>query len=80
LTLTIDNDRLLLRKPLEKPGIRAGLGLSAKVTFEIVCSDKENAGVVIPSLAHGSGKPCSYVAKYECGDRRLDVLEYSISR
>jgi transcriptional regulator with XRE-family HTH domain len=34
------------------------------------------AGLTQTVLAERLGKPPSYVAKYELGDRRLDVLEF----
>ena len=37
---------------------------------------RKAAGLTQTVLAERLGKPPSYVAKYEGGDRRLDVLEF----
>ena len=37
---------------------------------------RKAAGLTQTAVAERLGKPPSYVAKYELGDRRLDVLEY----
>jgi transcriptional regulator with XRE-family HTH domain len=38
--------------------------------------ERNAAGLTQTVLAKRLGKPPSYVAKYELGDRRLDVLEF----
>ena len=38
--------------------------------------ERKAAGLTQTAVAARLGKPPSYVAKYEGGDRRLDVLEY----
>jgi transcriptional regulator with XRE-family HTH domain len=37
---------------------------------------RKDAGLTQTEVAKRLGKPPSYVAKYELGDRRLDLLEY----
>jgi transcriptional regulator with XRE-family HTH domain len=37
---------------------------------------RKAAGLTQTTVAERLGKPPSYVAKYELGDRRLDVLEF----
>ena len=37
---------------------------------------RKAAGLTQTAVAERLGRPPSYVAKYELGDRRLDVLEY----
>jgi transcriptional regulator with XRE-family HTH domain len=39
-------------------------------------AERISAGLTQTVLAERLGKPPSYVAKYEGGDRRLDVLEF----
>ena len=39
-------------------------------------AERNAAGLTQTALAKRLGKPPSYVAKYELGDRRLDVLEF----
>src|SRR5216683_7318507 len=43
---------------------------------ELLVARREAAGLTQTVLAQRLGKPPSYVAKYELGERRLDVLEY----
>ena len=43
---------------------------------ELLVARRKAAGLTQTVLAKRLGKPPSYVAKYEGGDRRLDVLEY----
>jgi len=43
---------------------------------EMLIARRKAAGLTQTVLAERLGKPPSYVAKYELGDRRLDVLEY----
>ena len=43
---------------------------------EILVAKRKEAGLTQTVLANRLGKPPSYVAKYELGERRLDVLEY----
>jgi transcriptional regulator with XRE-family HTH domain len=42
----------------------------------LLIAKRRAAGLTQTVLAERLGKPPSYVAKYEGGDRRLDVLEY----
>ena len=37
---------------------------------------RKNAGLTQTQVAEALGKPQSYVAKYEGGERRLDVIEF----
>ena len=43
---------------------------------ELLVERRKAAGLTQTVLADRLGKPPSYVAKYELGERRLDVLEY----
>ena len=43
---------------------------------ELVKAWRKGAGLTQTVVAERLGKPPSYVAKYEGGDRRFDVLEY----
>ena len=43
---------------------------------ELLVARRKAAGLTQTVVATRLGKPPSYVAKYEGGDRRLDVLEY----
>jgi transcriptional regulator with XRE-family HTH domain len=43
---------------------------------ELLIAKRKGAGLTQTVLAERLGKPPSYVAKYELGDRRLDVLEF----
>jgi transcriptional regulator with XRE-family HTH domain len=42
----------------------------------LLVAKRKAAGLTQTVVAQRLGKPPSYVAKYEGGDRRLDVLEY----
>jgi transcriptional regulator with XRE-family HTH domain len=42
----------------------------------LLVAERRAAGLTQIAVAERLGKPPSYVAKYELGDRRLDVLEY----
>jgi len=42
----------------------------------LLVAKRKAAGLTQITVAERLGKPPSYVAKYELGDRRLDVLEY----
>jgi transcriptional regulator with XRE-family HTH domain len=42
----------------------------------LLVEKRKSAGLTQTAVAERLGKPPSYVAKYELGDRRLDVLEY----
>jgi transcriptional regulator with XRE-family HTH domain len=42
---------------------------------ELLRKQRKAAGLTQTILAERLGKPPSYVAKYEGGDRRLDILE-----
>ena len=43
---------------------------------ELLIAERKAAGLTQTVVAARLGKPPSYVAKYEGGDRRLDLLEY----
>jgi len=43
---------------------------------ELLRAERKAAGLTQTVVAQRLGKPPSYVAKYEGGDRRLDVLEF----
>jgi transcriptional regulator with XRE-family HTH domain len=43
---------------------------------ELLVARRKEAGLTQTVVAERLGKPPSYVAKYEGGDRRLDVLEF----
>jgi transcriptional regulator with XRE-family HTH domain len=43
---------------------------------ELLIAQRRAGGSTQTVLAGRLGRPPSYVAKYELGDRRLDVLEY----
>ena len=43
---------------------------------ELLIAKRKSAGLTQTVVAERLGKPPSYVAKYEGGDRRLDVLEF----
>ena len=43
---------------------------------ELLVAKRRAAGITQTVLAQRLGKPPSYVAKYELGERRLDVLEF----
>jgi ribosome-binding protein aMBF1 (putative translation factor) len=43
---------------------------------ELLVARRKAAGLTQTVLAQRLGKPPSYVAKYELGERRLDVLEF----
>ena len=42
----------------------------------MLVAERKAAGLTQTAVAARLGKPPSYVAKYEGGDRRVDVLEY----
>jgi transcriptional regulator with XRE-family HTH domain len=47
----------------------------------LLASAREKAGLTQQELADRLGKPQSFVAKYEGGERRVDVIEFvAISR
>ena len=46
-----------------------------KKLCELLKKQRQAAGLTQTTVAGRLGKPPSYVAKYEGGDRRLDVLE-----
>ena len=43
---------------------------------KLLVARRKEAGLTQTVVAERLGKPPSYVAKYEGGDRRLDVLEF----
>ena len=42
----------------------------------LLTAERKRAGLTQIVVAQRLGKPPSYVAKYELGDRRLDLLEF----
>ena len=44
--------------------------------LELLISAREKAGLTQQQLAARLGKPQSFVAKYEGGERRIDVIEF----
>jgi transcriptional regulator with XRE-family HTH domain len=52
---------------------------SAQLAFrELMTEAREKAGLTQQVLAKRLGKPQSFVAKYEGGERRLDVVEFLV--
>jgi transcriptional regulator with XRE-family HTH domain len=45
---------------------------------ELLVDARDNAGLTQQKLARRLGKPQSFVAKYERGERRLDVVEFVV--
>jgi transcriptional regulator with XRE-family HTH domain len=45
---------------------------------ELLVSARDKAGLTQQKLAKRLGKPQSFVAKYEGGERRLDVVEFIV--
>lgn len=43
---------------------------------ELMIKARKQAGLTQQELAHRLGRPQSFVAKYEGGERRLDVVEF----
>jgi transcriptional regulator with XRE-family HTH domain len=43
---------------------------------KLLVARRKAAGLTQPVVAQRLGKPPSFVAKYELGDRRLDLLEF----
>ena len=43
---------------------------------ELLLDARNNAGLTQQGLAKRLGKPQSFIAKYEGGERRLDVIEF----
>ena len=43
---------------------------------ELLIAQRKNAGMTQATVAERLGKPQSFVAKYENGERRLDVVEF----
>ena len=43
---------------------------------ELLISARKAAGLTQQEVADGLGRPQSFVAKYEVGERRLDVIEF----
>jgi transcriptional regulator with XRE-family HTH domain len=49
--------------------------------IDLLVSAREKAGITQQQLADRLGRPQSFVAKYEGGERRIDVVEFiAISR
>jgi transcriptional regulator with XRE-family HTH domain len=44
--------------------------------LELLVGARERAGLTQQQLADRLGKPQSFVAKYEGGERRIDVIEF----
>jgi transcriptional regulator with XRE-family HTH domain len=45
---------------------------------ELMIAARDKAGLTQQKLARRLGKPQSFVAKYEGGERRLDVIEFIV--
>ena len=45
---------------------------------ELLIAARDRAGLTQQKLAKRLGKPQSFVAKYEGGERRLDVIEFIV--
>ncbi len=45
---------------------------------ELLIAARDKAGLTQQKLAKRLGKPQSFVAKYEGGERRLDVIEFVV--
>lgn len=45
---------------------------------ELLVAARDRAGLTQQKLAKRLGKPQSFVAKYEGGERRLDVIEFIV--
>lgn len=43
---------------------------------QLLCNARNDAGLTQEQLADKLGRPQSFVAKYEGGERRLDVIEF----
>jgi len=43
---------------------------------ELLVAARDSAGLTQQTLAKRLGKPQSFIAKYEGGERRLDVIEF----
>lgn len=47
-----------------------------QILRELLVAARDKAGLTQQKLAKRLGKPQSFVAKYEGGERRLDVIEF----
>lgn len=47
-----------------------------KKLISLLIAAREKAGLTQQQLAERLGKPQSYIAKYEGGERRIDVVEF----
>jgi len=45
---------------------------------ELLVAARDKAGLTQQALAKRLGKPQSFIAKYEGGERRLDVIEFVV--
>lgn len=61
-------DPVLIMKSLRTP--------AHKTLIELLIAARQKAGLTQQQLASQLGRPQSYVAKYEGGERRLDVVEF----
>jgi transcriptional regulator with XRE-family HTH domain len=43
--------------------------------LQLLIQERKNAGLSQQQLANKLNRPQSYISKYECGERRLDVIE-----
>ena len=43
---------------------------------DLITQARKNAGITQAQLSERVGRPQSFVSKYECGERRLDVIEF----
>jgi hypothetical protein len=51
-------------------------GLAAPVAYSVRVATRKEAGMTQEQLAEKLGRPQSFVAKVEIGERRLDVVEF----
>jgi transcriptional regulator with XRE-family HTH domain len=58
-------------------GMRKSLRTPEQIAFcELLIAARRKAGLRQQQLADRLGRPQSFVAKYEGGERRLDVIEF----
>lgn len=63
--------------PPRPPPLRKSLHSAEQLALrELLVGARRKAGLTQQQLAERLGKPQSFVAKYEGGERRLDVIEF----
>jgi ribosome-binding protein aMBF1 (putative translation factor) len=68
-------DQTTLHRPEERPVVDTFRYLCDH-TLELLERGRNKAGVTQTTLAETVGRPQSFVAKYESGERRLDAAEF----